>query len=379
VGVGVSTLASCCAASAALSAGICCYAKTLARAVGLFDKPDGVRKLHTSATPLVGGLALFVPSMALSLLFLVQGAENSFVVVAITAAAIMLSVGVIDDRSGLSPVWRLLVMMFFIFTAFSVEPLFELHTLKMGLFGRQALVSLEPFAAPITALIILGFANATNMADGMNGQLLGSVIIWSSFIAVHLGLPQALPFMAVICSALVTVVFNLRGKLFSGSSGAYAAAIFIGLGAIAAYRRSHGAMSAEMPLFWFWLPVLDCMRLMIGRAIRHTSPLEGDRNHFHHILLEKSGPHRALAIYLAMLAAPGMVAEANLTAGGATLIGCIAVYAVIGATKASARDRYQPKAIQLTKTLPGYTARVGRRVAGAGNNSPQEINPAAGA
>jgi UDP-GlcNAc:undecaprenyl-phosphate GlcNAc-1-phosphate transferase len=379
VGIGVSTLATCCAASAAISAGICCYARTLARAAGLFDKPDGIRKLHASATPLIGGLALFVPSMALSLLFLAPGTENSFVIVAITTAAIMLVVGVIDDRTGLSPVWRLLVMMFIIFTAFSVEPLFELHTLKLGLFGHEALVSLEPLAAPVTALIILGFANATNMADGMNGQLLGSIIIWSAFIAIHLGLPQALPFMAVICSALVTVVFNLRGKLFSGSSGAYAAAIFIGLGAIAAYRRSHGSMSAEMPLFWFWLPVMDCMRLMIGRALRHKSPLDGDRNHFHHVLLAKWGPHRALAVYLGLLAAPGVAAEVNLAAGGMTLLASIGIFIAITARTASARDTALPDPIRLTAKLPRYVLRIGRRAANSDAASPQEINPAAGA
>ena len=60
------------------------------------------------------------------------------------------------------------------------------------------------------------------MADGMNGQLLGSVMIWSAFIIYYLGVDVGVPFIVLICSALVTFIYNLRGRLFAGNSGAYA-------------------------------------------------------------------------------------------------------------------------------------------------------------
>ena len=46
-------------------------------------------------------------------------------------------------------------------------------------FGTHFTVPFHSLAAPITLLMIVGFVNATNMADGMNGQFLGSVVIWA--------------------------------------------------------------------------------------------------------------------------------------------------------------------------------------------------------
>lgn len=327
VGGNISSIATFCVVSATLSAAICCYAKTVGNAIQLLDKPDGVRKLHKEETPLIGGLALLVPSFAVSIIYLTNIVHAPFMAVAVAAAAFTLVVGLIDDRSGLSPVWRLVALTFIVFAAFSAEPLFVLHTLRLGGFTHNIAVSLDPLAAPITAIIILGFVNATNMADGMNGQLLGSVVIWCVFISLHLGIDVGLPFIAVICSALVTITFNLRGRLFSGSSGAYAASVFVALGAIAAYRRAGGALPAEMPAFWFWLPVLDCMRLMVTRMFAGKSPLAGDRNHFHHMLHDYMRMRYALPVYLGLLAAPGAVAEINSARGSVALLICVGIYA----------------------------------------------------
>ena len=334
----VSVAATFCVVSATLSAGICCFAKTLGHHSQLIDKPDSVRKLHEEETPLVGGVALLIPSLAVSVAYLVLIHHSSQLLTTVIATATVLIVGIVDDRTGISPVWRLLVMMFIIFTAFGLEPLFVLHTLHFGLPGTSAFISLDPFAMPITVLMILGFANAANMADGMNGQLLGSVVVWCLFVSIHLGMAAAVPFIAVICSALVTIVFNLRGKLFSGSSGAYAASTFVALGAILAYRNANGTMPAELPLLWFWLPVVDCVRLIAKRVSAGRSPFSGDRNHFHHMLHDITRRRFALIIYLILLAAPGAAGEFNIGMGLIALAVCFGCYVgLIAYWKAEAR------------------------------------------
>jgi UDP-GlcNAc:undecaprenyl-phosphate GlcNAc-1-phosphate transferase len=175
--------------------------------------------------------------------------------------------------------------------------------------------------------MLLGFVNAANMADGMNGQFLGSVAIWCAFIAYYIGADASLPFIAVICSALVTLAFNLRGRLFSGSAGTYAASLFVGLGAIATYRLARGGISADLPLVWFWLPVIDCLRLMVHRLVMGKSPLRGDRNHIHHILMEYMSRRLALAVYLGLLAAPGIAVALNETLGATVFLMCVSSYA----------------------------------------------------
>jgi UDP-GlcNAc:undecaprenyl-phosphate/decaprenyl-phosphate GlcNAc-1-phosphate transferase len=162
------------------------------------------------------------------------------------------------------------------------------------------------------------------------------------------------PFIFLICSAMVALVFNLRGKLFTGSSGAYATSMFVGFGAIAAYRLGNGYMAAQVPVYWFWLPVLDCVRLMASRTINGQSPFTPDRDHFHHMLLKRMRPSRALALYLALLAAPGVAAMFSEGLASTTLVLCIAFYCVFLAAARGRLDvgRLHPRLARFEGTVP---------------------------
>lgn len=316
-------------ASAMLTAMACHSAAPLARITQLIDRPDGVRKLHTSDTPLVGGPALLIPSLVVAALYLAATSGSNALLVGVAAATLMLFIGVADDRIGISPARRLALFTLVIFAVFAAAPIYILHSLWFALFDTGLSIPLGFIAVPMTALVILGFINAVNMADGINGQLLGSIVIWCGFIVYFLGPVTGMPFIALACSAAVTFVFNLRGRLFSGSSGAYASALFVALGAIFAYHKAGGVMPADMILCWFWLPVIDCLRLMVSRAIQGRSPFSSDRDHIHHILLRQMSPRQVLAVYLALLAIPGTVSIADKTLGSFAFVLCILCYAVL--------------------------------------------------
>ena len=322
-----------CLISATLSAVICAYADPLGRAFGLIDHPDGSLKRHVEGVPLIGGLALLVPSLSISLYYFTQLNTAPYMLIVIAATAATMVLGIIDDKIGLSARIRFIALAVIVFVLLLLDPLSILNAFRFGIPDFDIRIPLGIFAAPLTALIILGFVNAANLSDGMNGQLLGSLLIWSLFLSRYLGfdsgLPFGVPFLAFVFSALVVLAYNLQGRLFSGSAGAYGASLFIALCTIAAYRRG-GALSAVEPVLWFWLPVLDCVRVMIGRALRGTSPFFGDRTHFHHYLQDVVGTRYALFVYLFLLAAPGTAAA--LTSGRLegllVLLGAIAFYGV---------------------------------------------------
>jgi UDP-GlcNAc:undecaprenyl-phosphate GlcNAc-1-phosphate transferase len=323
---GFLTIAELCAVSAAVTAVICNYAPNVGSLMRVMDHPDGARKLHDKATPLIGGLALLIPTFAISFLYCLVASKPPMLL-AVVASAVVLIIGLLDDRAGLSANWRVVSLTAVIAALLVVDPLFILHTFVFKIFGWSPSISVpDALAAPLAMLMILGFVNAGNMADGMNGQLLGSVILWSVFIVHYLGAEAGLPFIILICSALVALVFNLRGRLFAGSAGAYAASLFVGLGAIAAYRLSKGAMAAQTPVYWFWLPVIDCMRLMVTRVLEGKSPFAADRNHFHHMLLRHMRPRYAPLVYLGLLAAPGVAAMVSEEAASITLLLCVCGY-----------------------------------------------------
>src|SRR6185437_4631991 len=62
-------------------------------------------------------------------------------------------------------------------------------------------------------------------------------------------------------------------------------------------------LTAEAVMVWFFLPVVDCLRLLVQRPMHGRSPFKGDRNHFHHRLHARFGKHGGLAIYLGLVAA----------------------------------------------------------------------------
>lgn len=323
-----------CVISAALSAVLCSQAGRLGRISGLIDHPDGTLKRHIEGVPLIGGLALLVPSLLFSLFYFTQLNSAPYMLVIIAATASAMLVGVIDDRMRLSARVRFLALGVIVFGVFALDPLSILNAFRFGVTDFDFRIPLGVFAAPVTALIILGFVNAANLSDGMNGQLLGSLLIWSLFLSRYLGfesgLPFGVPFLAFVSSATVVFAYNLHERLFSGSAGAYGASLFIALCTIAAYRRG-GALSAVEPVLWFWLPVLDCVRVMIGRALRGTSPFFGDRSHFHHILQDVVGTRYALFVYLCLLAAPGAAAAlmSGRLAGLLVLLACVICYGAL--------------------------------------------------
>ena len=312
--------------SAIATLGICALAHRLAFIAHLTSKPDGERRLHAHETPLMGGIAVLVPVLVLTLIYASIFPMSSMMHGAVIASIVMLIIGILDDRLTISPVWRLVGLSFICFGLFPFEPSFVLHSLDIWLFNTHLIVPLGPFAELITALIVIGFVNASNMTDGINGQLLGSALIWALLIIPYLAPQDTLPYVLLIGSAAIGFLFNLNGKLFSGSAGAYAISFLIALGSIAAYHQ--GAQGhAELPVLWFWLPVLDCLRLFIFRVMNHRHPFTGDRNHVHHMLLDIVPPWLALAIYLAFLALPGFLARIDEDWGTASLIFGIIAYA----------------------------------------------------
>jgi len=308
---------------------ICINADHIGRSLGLLDRPDGVRKLHAEVTPLVGGLAVMAPVFALSLFAAWFANLHNYVEIAALAAVAILLLGLTDDRRGLNAVLRLVAIASATLIAFLLDPLFVLHTLRLDLFGLEMVVGFGAASMLVTLVIIVGFVNAANMADGMNGQLLGSVMIWTGFLLCYVPPEVSLPYIALLLSASVAFIFNLRGALFSGSAGAYSASLFLALSAIATYRIAGETLPAEVPALWFYLPVLDCLRLFAQRMIAGRSPLSADRNHFHHILLRHMGAKQALAAYLFLLAFPGAMGLVALDFGSIALIPCVVVYGVL--------------------------------------------------
>jgi UDP-GlcNAc:undecaprenyl-phosphate GlcNAc-1-phosphate transferase len=160
---------------------------------------------------------------------------------------------------------------------------------------------MPPLLLPaLTVVALTGFSSAVNMTDGLDGLVLALICTWSLCLAV-IGTPEISSTAAVIAAAsVVTLLYNLRGRLFLGDCGAFAIAFVVGLLAVRCHNLAR--LPLETALVWFYIPVLDCLRLIPLRLHRHRSPFRPDREHFHYRLSARLGDTWAIVTYAGTVA-----------------------------------------------------------------------------
>ena len=92
-------------ATASISMVLCFVLTPLAKRVGLLDHPSD-RKVHRSATPLVGGIAAFI---ALTMAVILSTPYSVESLPLLAACGLMLITGIFDDLHELSPKTRFII------------------------------------------------------------------------------------------------------------------------------------------------------------------------------------------------------------------------------------------------------------------------------
>ena len=289
---------------------------------GVIDRPDNQRKIHARPTPLIGGIAMMVPLIIWTTLGLVwpavsDGAPIPLAILICGGGAAL--VGFADDRTSYSPAIRLVVLLLLSALALFLSP--QLLPSQFN-WGHLAPTPVAPWlAVMLVAIGTTGFVNSVNMADGQDGCVAGMFVIWSACILMAGGDSVADLAAILFVTGLAVLAFNLGGRVFLGGAGAYGVTFVFGL--LILNLHNAWGVTAETIVVWLFLPIADCLRLMVSRPLHGHSPLQGDRDHFHHRLQERFGKNTGLAIYLGLVAASSFTA----TLAPALAPACLAVLA----------------------------------------------------
>lgn len=313
---------------ALLCTAICLFATPIAQRLKVIDYPDSGRKAHPAPTPLVGGIAIMVPLILWCAVRIASGHMNSperlWVAVALCAGAVAVT-GFVDDQRHVSAVLRLFMLAIIAAGALAIDPVLVGNHLNTVAFGAVATpVWLFAF---VMLLALVGFPSAVNMADGMNGVVIALFIVWALCIAYVSNGPIVATARVIGIGAAVTFLFNLRGRLFLGDCGAFGVAFALGLLTISAHNA--GRLPVETAVVWYFVPVVDCFRLMASRAVAGRSPLSPDKNHFHHRLTGSFGAWNARLIYVGLVAVTSLTATFAPRFDIACLGGLALAYAVL--------------------------------------------------
>ena len=269
----------------------------------LVDQPDGLRKTHSRPTPLIGGLAIIgagVLGIVLSTGFSTTGAYAFAILGAISLFY------AVDDAADLPPKLR-----FAADGAFAGALIFvtgdQLDSFGV-FFGRD--LTFVAFAVPVTIFVYVALTNAYNMIDGLDGLFLSQFLISVTAIAawaeIHeVGSGMANPMSLITLASLVVLLanFGLLGsglKCFLGDNGSKA----LGFGLVA-YAVSIGSetLPPAVAAFFFAIPMLDMCVVGAKRIRRGESPMNGDRSHIHHCLVDAGFSRRQAVIVIALASA----------------------------------------------------------------------------
>jgi len=135
----------------------------------------------------------------------------------------------------------------------------------------------------ISLLVIVGFTNALNIADGANGIVSGI----ASFIFLVFYLETETNFfLNVFNFLLIFCLYNLiKGKVFLGDSGSYLFGFMISSISILAYNNK--IVSAGLLATLLSYPSIEIFLTCCRRLLLIGNPLIPDNNHLHNFIFEK--------------------------------------------------------------------------------------------
>ncbi len=259
-----------------------------ARPLKLLDFPRG-RKDHAQPTPVTGGLGMV---LALSLFFLLIPLPMTQTKWAfILGGALLVFVGLLDDRYDLRWWWRILAQ---VVAALVMIFLGEVRVEQLGrAFGFDDL-SLGVLSVPFTVFATVGLINAVNMidgADGIAGTLVAAALLMLAAAAWYAGNEPlgyvALAILAVVIGFLLhnfPLPWRLKARVFMGNAGS----AFLGYSiAWISFRLTQNSGHPVSPVLALWLlpvPVMDCLVLILRRLREGRSPFAAGRDHIHHMM-----------------------------------------------------------------------------------------------
>lgn len=304
--------------------------RLLANRIGAIT-PIRDRDVHQTPKPRMGGVAVYL-GVACAILAarnipaLSRAFDSSSSLQGVlVAGAVIVLVGVLDDRFDLDAVTKLFGQIL----AAGVLVLYGVTWLVVWVpsgDGGSSVTFDQTQGALITVLITVVLANAMNFIDGLDGLLAGVAAI--SAMAVFIFSVHQLIFSKndtlsseppLIAAALVGACLGFLphnfypARIFMGDSGS----MFIGLTMSAATITASGQLSSDSANFGarstvallapvivvlavVFIPLLDFLLAVIRRTKEGRHPFSADKRHLHHRMLGIGHTHRqaVLIFYL---------------------------------------------------------------------------------
>jgi UDP-GlcNAc:undecaprenyl-phosphate GlcNAc-1-phosphate transferase len=300
--------------------------RSLAVRVGALAQP-GEDRMHLRPTPVIGGaamvvafgLTMFAASRIAGLSPVFSSSEPLGVVL---GALLIFGVGLIDDVRDISAPAKVAgqVLAAMVLVSLGVT----MYYFKFPFFSPVLVLS--PSVLPlITAVWVVGMANAVNLIDGLDGLAAGIVCIGSGALCVyglqlvHLGDlspdnpgPLIAAITCGVCLGFLPHNFH-PARVFMGDGGALTLGLLMAASTMVIGGRTENVVGAGVdvtgltffrfaplfiPVFILGVPILDTAFAIVRRTVRRSGVAARDLGHLHHRLVRLGHGHRRAVVIL---------------------------------------------------------------------------------
>ncbi len=302
----------------------------LARRAGAVDKPTDERRMHVYATPLLGGLAIFL-GWLIPVLVLLKVERPVWGVIG--GATIVVAVGLYDDLFELEPIVKFIGQLLAI--GFAVY--FDVRITRIGIPLTDVMFHLPKLLSMgVTALWMATIINMVNFIDGLDGLAAGVCGIASltfCIISLSTGFATEGVIAAVLGGATFAFLrFNFHpASIFMGDAGSMLLGFVLAALSVQSVMKSTAAVALLLPLLVLAVPFVDLFLIVWRRWRRGVPFYSPGQDHVHHDLVLVHGFSQRKSVMLLyswclVLSALAIVMQRGYTPG-VIVLGVVAVVA----------------------------------------------------
>ncbi len=274
---------------------------SLAHKVGAIDVPKDKRRVHKKPTPLMGGLAIFYGFVVSVVCFATIDEEVMGILLGCT---IIVVTGVIDDITDMKAIVKLMCQILaaavVVYSGVRIEYFANPFT---RWFGAPYIVLDYWISCAVTIFWIVGICNAVNLIDGLDGLAVGVSSI-ASIALLTLTLISENLNVAIITAAVAGAGFGFLpynfnpAKIFMGDTGALFLGFILACISIQGMLKTSAVITFAAPILILGLPIFDTVFAILRRILTGKSPMQPDRGHLHHRLLDMGFSQRRVVAIL---------------------------------------------------------------------------------
>ncbi len=297
--------------SLAISVGLNRVMLAIAPRLGLMDLP-GERRIHSHPIPRAGGIAIWLTFLTVVGLGLLSGVldqggnlTGKWFGAFVAGSAVLMIVGFIDDRTGLSPLLKL--------GAHVLAPtvFFLINPVNTALFPGDWPPIFDYAVFVVWVVMLINAFNLIDGLDGLCGGLAAVAAVALAGMALSNGRPDSALLLLVMAGAVLGFLkYNFNpARIFLGDAGSMLIGFFLATAATDAVGRKAVVGVILLPIAVAGVPLLDVLLAIWRRGARrlvkklHGEKVEGgifdaDSEHLHHRLLGSGGSQRKVALML---------------------------------------------------------------------------------